>query len=156
MPLGLPPVAAASLADGPYTEVNVYRPDGSRSTISARERQQYIDELVGYIAKFTASGSFWPGDNLIDPLTDPLVLPYKSHRSKCPAHSMSPRLHPGAAHRTVCGPRTADRRLLPEYRARFMALGNTRRSATRPDTDIFLACSNTTQHDAIGRNRHAW
>ena len=36
------------------------------------------------------------------------------------------------------------------------ALGNTRRSATRPDTDIFLACSNTTQHDAIGRNRHAW
>ena len=81
MPLGLPPVAAASLADGPYTEVNVYRPDGSRSTISARERQQYIDELVGYIAKFTASGSFWPGDNLIDPLTDPLVMPYKPYRS---------------------------------------------------------------------------
>jgi hypothetical protein len=49
-------VAAASLADGPYTEVNAYRPDGSRSTISTRERQQYINELADYIANFTASG----------------------------------------------------------------------------------------------------
>jgi hypothetical protein len=58
MPLGLPPVPAASLADGPYTEVNVYRPDGSSSTISTRERQQYINELAGCIANLTASGPF--------------------------------------------------------------------------------------------------
>ena len=38
MPLGLPSVAAASLANGPYTKVNVHRPDGSRSTIGTRER----------------------------------------------------------------------------------------------------------------------
>jgi hypothetical protein len=31
-----------------------------------------------------------------------------------------------------------------------------RRSATQPDTDIFLTCGNPTQRDAIGRNRHAW
>jgi hypothetical protein len=116
MPLGLPPGEAASLADGPYTEENVYRPDGSSSTISTRERQQYI-----YIANLTASGPFWPGDGLIDPSTDPLVMPYKPYRSWCPAHSMSPRLHPGAAHRTVCGSRTADRRCSPNSRARFMA-----------------------------------
>jgi hypothetical protein len=77
----LPPVPAASLADGPYTEVNVYRPDGSSSTISTRERQQYINELAGYIANLTASGPFWPGDNLIEPSTDPLVMPYKPYRS---------------------------------------------------------------------------
>ncbi len=81
MPLGLPSVAAASLANAPYTEVNVYRPDGSRSTISTREREQYIDELTGHIANFTASGPFWPGDNLLDPPTDPLVMPYKPYRS---------------------------------------------------------------------------
>jgi hypothetical protein len=34
--------------------------------------------------------------------------------------------------------------------------GNTRRSATRSDTDICLAWGNPTQIDAIGRNRHAW
>jgi hypothetical protein len=81
MPLGLPSVAVASLASGPYAEVNVYRPDGSRSTISTRERQQYIDELAGYIAKFVASGPFWPGDNLTDPSTDPMVMPYQPYRS---------------------------------------------------------------------------
>lgn len=81
MPLGLPSVAAASLANGPYIEVNVYRLDGSRSTIGTRERQQYIDEFAGYLANFTASGPFWPGNNLIDPPTDPLVMPYKPHRS---------------------------------------------------------------------------
>jgi hypothetical protein len=74
MPLGLPSVAAVSLANGPYTEVNVYRPDGSRSTIGTRERQQYIDEFVGYLANFTASGPFWPGNNLIDPPADPQVM----------------------------------------------------------------------------------
>jgi hypothetical protein len=81
MPLGLPPVTTASLANGPDTEVNVHRPDGRRSTIGTRERQQYIDELVGYIAKSTASGPFWPGDNLMNPLTDPLVMPYIPYRS---------------------------------------------------------------------------
>jgi hypothetical protein len=81
MPLGLPPVTTASLANGPDTEVNVHRPDGRRSTIGTRERQQYIDELVGYIAKSTASGPFWPGDNLMNPLTDPLVMPYTPYRS---------------------------------------------------------------------------
>jgi hypothetical protein len=81
MPLGLPSVAAASLANGPYTEVDVYRPDGSRSKIGTRERQQYIDEFAGYLANFTASGPFWPGNNLIDPPADPLVMPYKPHRS---------------------------------------------------------------------------
>jgi hypothetical protein len=49
-------------------------PDGSRSTIGTRERQQYIDELAGYIANFTASGPFWPGDNLIDPSSDAGVV----------------------------------------------------------------------------------
>ena len=34
--------------------------------------------------------------------------------------------------------------------------GIARRSATRSDTDIRLACGNRTQHDAIRRNRHAW
>ena len=34
--------------------------------------------------------------------------------------------------------------------------GNTRRSATFSDTDIRLACSNRTQHDAVRRNRQAW
>jgi hypothetical protein len=34
--------------------------------------------------------------------------------------------------------------------------GNTRRSATFSDTDIRLAHSNWTQHDAIRRNRQAW
>ena len=49
MPLGLPSVAAASLANGPYTEVNVYRPDGKQvnnrhtraSTIHRRTRGLY-------------------------------------------------------------------------------------------------------------------
>lgn len=81
MPLGLPHVTAASLASGPHTEVNVHRPDGIRSTIGGRERQQYIDELTGYIANFPASGPFWPGDDLVAPPADPPVMPYKPYRS---------------------------------------------------------------------------
>jgi hypothetical protein len=33
---------------------------------------------------------------------------------------------------------------------------DTRRGTTRSDTEIYLACSNPTQRDAIRRNRHAW
>jgi acetate---CoA ligase (ADP-forming) len=34
--------------------------------------------------------------------------------------------------------------------------GNGRRSATQPDVDMLLTCSNPTQSDAIVRNRHVW
>ena len=36
------------------------------------------------------------------------------------------------------------------------ASGNGRRSATRSDVDISPTCTNPTQDDDVGRNRHAW
>jgi len=44
----------------------------------------------------------------------------------------------------------------PNFVSVTTAPGNGRHSATYPDTGICLNCSNQTQPDAIGRNRHAW
>lgn len=81
MPLGLPPVAAALLSNGPTTAVNLHRPDGSREVVGGPERQGYIDELTGAVRSFVAQGPFWPGDGLVEPPAQPAVMPYKPYAS---------------------------------------------------------------------------
>jgi hypothetical protein len=81
MPLGLPRIASALLANGPTSTVIEYRQGGGRSVLGERERQAYIDELTDSVHSFVTSGPFYPGDNLAQPPDEPLAILYKPYRS---------------------------------------------------------------------------
>ena len=81
MPLGLPTAVSALLANGPATTITVYGPDGGRSLVGGRERDEYIRELAEAVRSFTRGGPFFPGGNLTMPPRDPAVMPYLPYRS---------------------------------------------------------------------------
>ncbi len=81
MPLGLPEVAGALLSQGPTTNLEVHRPDGSRELLGWEERQHQLDELTGHVRSFVEQGPFWPGDNLVPPPAKPPTMPYQPYGS---------------------------------------------------------------------------
>lgn len=82
IPLGVPPVMAASLANGPKTSLVVHGPDGA-TELGERDRAGYLDEVTAAVADtVTSSGRLWPGDGLIEPPRDPQHLPYHPARER--------------------------------------------------------------------------
>lgn len=82
IPLGLPPVMSALLANGPTTTLTVIDPDGRRSVVGGRERDEYISELTGVVRSFVAQGPFFSGDDLANPPQAPAVMPYKPYQPR--------------------------------------------------------------------------
>jgi hypothetical protein len=80
IPLGLPPVMSALLANGPATVLTATGPDGRSTVKGGREREEYIAELTSVVRDFAAQGPFFPGDNLTTPSQIPAVMPYKPYR----------------------------------------------------------------------------
>jgi hypothetical protein len=78
MPLGLPGLASASLANGPYTRLQVYYTDGSPAPeLGLQDRQRYLEEMTGHLRRLVAQGPLWPGDDLTEPPAHPPVMPYR-------------------------------------------------------------------------------
>lgn len=77
MPLGLPEVAAALLANGPTTSVRF----AGGPPVDPAERQRHLDELAALVHQASSQGAFWPGDNLVPVPASPATLPYKSYRT---------------------------------------------------------------------------
>jgi hypothetical protein len=79
MPLGLPDDMAGSLSSGPDTAVTVYYPD-RREILGPEERQAFLRQLEHSLRGVVSQGPFWPGDDLLEPPTEPNVMPYKLYR----------------------------------------------------------------------------
>ena len=77
MNLGLPDEALAVLTGGPGTVHHVFCTDGRQWDVGPPERQGWIEKLTGHVRRYTATGPFWPGDDLTAPPTEPAVMPYK-------------------------------------------------------------------------------
>ena len=78
MNLGLPDEAMFLLASGPTTALTMHYPDGRRPrAVDPQERPGWIEKLTERVRIMAADGSFWPGDDLTAPPTEPAVMPYK-------------------------------------------------------------------------------
>ncbi|SDI48629.1 hypothetical protein SAMN05421505_15815 [Sinosporangium album] len=77
MPLGLPDVTAALLANGPTTAVRF----GGRAPVDPAERQRHLDDLAALVKQAARQGAFWPGDDLVPVPALPEALPYQPHRA---------------------------------------------------------------------------
>ncbi len=76
MPLGLPPVDAALLAQGPATVHTVHYVGAPPAQVGPADRQEKLDQIARHVRTFTAQGPFWPGDGLVKPPAMPATLPY--------------------------------------------------------------------------------
>ncbi|MEU8148435.1 hypothetical protein [Nonomuraea sp. NPDC048901] len=77
MPLGLPDVMAALLANGPMTSVRF----GGGVPVDPAGRQRHLDELAALVKQASSQGAFWPGDTLVPVPRSPKTLPYQLFRS---------------------------------------------------------------------------
>lgn len=77
IPLGLAPLAAQLLSQGPNTIHDLHHPDGTRLRVGPAERQEQLDDLTDRVRAFVARGPFWPGGNLVSPPSHPVTMPYK-------------------------------------------------------------------------------
>lgn len=77
MPLSLPLIAAALLAQGPTTKLTVHSPNGRPGQVGPAERQHHLDQLTDAVRGYAAQGPFWPGDTLVPPPRRPATLPYR-------------------------------------------------------------------------------
>ena len=80
MPLGLTPLQAFLLAQGPGTDNVVHYTDGTTEHRGPEHRQQVLDDLTTHLHRFLADGPFWPGNNLVPAPGRPAVLPYQPYR----------------------------------------------------------------------------
>ena len=65
MPLGLTPLQAFLLAQGPRTDNVVHYTDGTTQHRGPEHRQQVLDDLATHLRRFLADGPFWPGNDLV-------------------------------------------------------------------------------------------
>jgi hypothetical protein len=79
MPLGLPMDMAASLSSGPNTSLTVHYPD-RREILGAEERQAFLRQLEHSLRGAVSQRPFWPGNDLLEPPSEPKVMPYKLYR----------------------------------------------------------------------------
>ena len=78
MSLGVPDLPSYLIAMGPTTVSTVYeQATGTMSQQGPSERQAALDDLAAHVARFVASGPFWPGDNLVVPPVDREPLQFR-------------------------------------------------------------------------------
>jgi hypothetical protein len=80
MPLGLTPLQAFLVAQGPGTDNVVHYTDGTSEHRGPEHRQQVLDDLTTHLRRFLADGPFWPGNNLVPVPGRPAALPYQPYR----------------------------------------------------------------------------
>ncbi|MGH3757410.1 hypothetical protein [Actinophytocola sp.] len=79
MPLGLSSRATAVLGNGPYTEHTVLYIDGPQERLGPADRRAELDTLTRHVEDFVSRGPFRPGAGLIQPPSEPEVLPYRPY-----------------------------------------------------------------------------
>jgi hypothetical protein len=99
-----------------------------------------------------------PGPGVTGPPQEPRqeIVPACCHPSTTPRHRKLVLLERTGSSGTACEPPAFPGSGKPVTNQVTTTPGNTRRRATRSDTDTRLACGNPTQPDGIRRNRHAW
>lgn len=80
MPLGLPQVAAALLANGPNTKLTFYSTDGTSFQEGGAERKLHLLDLTRHVQAFASQRAFWPGNDLVEPPTEPAQMPYRPYQ----------------------------------------------------------------------------
>ena len=79
MPLGLPTDLAGSLSSGPDATLTVYYQD-RHEIRGPEERQALLRQLEHSLRGIVGQQPFWPGDDLLEPPSEPKVMPYKLYR----------------------------------------------------------------------------
>ena len=78
--LGLTPLQAFLLAQGPTTDSVLHYIDGTTGHCGPADRRQVLDDLAAHLHRAVAEGPFWPGDHLVPPPSRPAALPYQPCR----------------------------------------------------------------------------
>lgn len=84
IPLGLPPITAALLANGPHSQTVLFQPGGPPLQLGPAERAAKLQELTERVRALVDGEPLWPGQDLVDPPTSPARLPYQPRQPSTP------------------------------------------------------------------------